>query len=137
MHFYRNVFSLVPKGRVGEVADMLNAIHAQEDLEAAQPKSTDVVTKLRAMKLDKSVIETLTYYHFPREHRRRLRTNNPLERILREVRRRMRVVGAFPDGNSALMLVAARLRYFAGTNWGTRRYLRMNLLKEMNQEATA
>ena len=144
VHFYRNVFSLVPKGRVREVADMLKAIHAQEDLEAAQAKSSDVVTKLRAMKLskaaelvDKSVLETLTYYHFPREHWRRLRTNNPLERILREVRRRTRVVGAFPDGNSALMLVAARLRHIAGTKWGTRRYLRMNLLEEMKQEATA
>ena len=83
------------------------------------------------------MLETLTYYHFPREHWRRLRTNNPLERILREVRRRTRVVGAFPDGNSALMLVAARLRHIAGTKWGTRRYLRMNLLEEMKQEATA
>ena len=144
VHFYRNVFSLVPKGKVRAVADMLKAIHAQEDLEAAQSKASDVVTKLRRMRLAKasglvetSVHETLTYYHFPREHRRRLRTNNPLERILREVRRRTRVVGAFPDGNSALMLVAARLRHIAGTRWGTRRYLRMNLLDEMQQEATA
>ena len=144
VHFYRNVFSLVPKGKVRAVVDMLKAIHAQEDLEAAQSKASDVVTKLRRMRLAKasglvetSVHETLTYYHFPREHRRRLRTNNPLERILREVRRRTRVVGAFPDGNSALMLVAARLRHIAGTRWGTRRYLRMNLLDEMQQEATA
>jgi transposase-like protein len=76
----------------------------------------------------------LTYYNFPSAHWQRIRTNNPLERILREVRRRTRVVGAFPDGNSVLMLVAARLRHIAGTRWGTRRYLNMNLLEEMNLE---
>jgi transposase-like protein len=47
------------------------------------------------------VEETLTYYAFPEEHWRRVGTNNPLERILREIRRRTRVVGAFPDGQSA------------------------------------
>lgn len=59
---------------------------------------------------------------------------NILSVILREVRRRTRVVGAFPDGNSALMLVAARLRHIAGTKWGTRRYLNMNLIKELEAE---
>jgi transposase-like protein len=49
---------------------------------------------------------------------------------MREIRRRTRVVGAFPDGNSALMLVAARLRHIAGTHWGTRRYLNTDLLKD-------
>jgi hypothetical protein len=43
-------------------------------------------------------------------------------------------VGAFPDGNSALMLVAARLRHIAGTRWGTRRYLNMGLIKELKKE---
>jgi len=65
---------------------------------------------------------------------RRIRTNNPLERILREVRRRTRVIGAFPDGNSAIMLVAARLRHIAGTRWGTRRYLDMKKLTEIIKE---
>jgi transposase-like protein len=73
----------------------------------------------------------------PFTHWQRIRTNNPLERILREVRRRTRVVGAFPDGNSALMLVAARLRHIAGTKWGTRRYLNMKLLKEISKEELA
>jgi Transposase, Mutator family len=62
--------------------------------------------------------ETLYYYTFPHEHWRCLRTNNPLERRLREVRRRTRAVGAFPDGKSALLLAAARLRHVAGTKWG-------------------
>jgi putative transposase len=74
--------------------------------------------------------ETLSYMAFPREHWTRIRTNNTLERIMREIRRRTRVVGAFPDGKSALMLVAARLRHIASTKWGTRAYLDMKRLKE-------
>jgi transposase-like protein len=60
------------------------------------------------------------------------------ERIIREIRRRTRVVGAFPDGHSALMLVAARLRHIASTRWGKRRYLAMEtLLNPVHQEAAA
>jgi hypothetical protein len=59
--------------------------------------------------------ETLTYYAFPDCHWIKIRTNNPLERIMREMRRRTRVVGAFPDGQSCLNLAAARLRHIAGT----------------------
>ena len=144
VHFYRNVFSVVPRGRVKQVAMMLKAIHASEDLKAANEKAQSVIKKLKkqklpqaAKKLEDSIHETLTYYDLPSEHWRRIRTNNPLERILREVRRRTRVVGAFPDGNSALMLVAARLRHISGTRWGTRRYLNMNLLTELKKEELA
>src|SRR5262245_43471376 len=72
----------------------------------------------------------LSYYAFPEEHWRRIRSNNPLERILREIWRRTRVVGAFPDGQSALNLAAARLRHIAGTAWSTKRYLNIELLKD-------
>jgi putative transposase len=135
VHFYRDVFSNVPSTKVKEVAAMLKAIHAQEDREASLDKATAVVEKLRAMKLgqaaktvEEGIRETLTYTAFPREHWRKIRTNNPMERIMREIRRRTRVVGNFPDGNSALMLVTARLRYVAGREWGTRRYMNMDLL---------
>jgi transposase-like protein len=83
------------------------------------------------------VEETLSYMQFPTEHWRQIRTNNPLERIMREIRRRTRVVGAFPDGQSAWMLVAARLRHIAGTRWGTRRYMDMERLREQRQEEQA
>jgi transposase-like protein len=73
-----------------------------------------------------------------RVSRYKIKTNNPLERIIREIRRRTRVVGAFPDGRSALMLVAARLRHIASTKWGKRRYLAMEtLLHPVQQEAAA
>ena len=141
VHFYRNVFSVVPKGKVKQVAAMLKAIHAQEDRPAAQEKAEAVVAKLKALKLPaaaalvrEGIGETLTYYAFPDKHHRQIRTNNPLERIMREIRRRSRVVGSFPDGQSALMLAAARLRYIAGTKWGTRRYMNMDRLKELKQE---
>jgi transposase-like protein len=137
VHFYRNVWTMVPSGKVKDVAAMLKAIHAQEDKQAAQKKAGDVLIKLREMKLGKAaelleagIDETLSYMDFPREHRRNIRTNNPLERIMREIRRRTRVVGAFPDGNSALMLVAARLRHIAGTAWGSKRYMDMGRLEE-------
>ncbi len=125
---------------------MLKAIHAQESLAAARDKAQRVVEQLKAMRMPKAaelveqrIGETLTYYHFPQNHWIRIRTNNPLERIMREIRRRTRVVGAFPDGNSALMLVAARLRHIATTKWGTRRYMNMDLLfkQEIDQQQTA
>lgn len=135
VHFYRNVWTAVPTGKVKEVATMLKAVHAHEDAHAAREKAKQVVEKLRAMKLARAaeivaagIDETLSYYAMPPEHRRCVKTNNPLERLMREVRRRTRVVGAFPDGKSALMLVAARLRYVAATRWGTKRYLQMNRL---------
>ena len=135
VHWYRNVFSLVPNGKVADVARMLKAIHAQEDRTAAMAKAKEVTTKLEKMKLGKAaklvqeaVGDTLTYYAFPSTHWRQIRTNNPMERIIREIRRRTRVVGAFPDGQSALMLVAARLRHVAATRWGSRRYLAAELL---------
>ena len=141
VHFYRNVFTAVSKGKRKEVAAMLKAIHAQEDRAAALKKATDVAKKLEKMRLRKAtsivkegIEETLSYMSFPREFWHRIRTNNPLERIMREIRRRTRVVGNFPDGESALMLVAARLRHIASTKWSTKQYLNMRRLKEMNAE---
>ena len=141
VHFYRNVFSIVPRRKVRAVATMLKAIHAQEDRKEAREKAGRIVEKLESMKLSKAaelvregVEETLTHYQFPSEHWRRIRTNNPMERIMKEIRRRTRVVGAFPDGNSALMLVAARLRHIAGTKWGTNRYLDIGLLTSAERE---
>jgi len=143
VHFYRNVFTVVPSKHMRPVADMLKAIHACEDRPAAKIKAEAVIEKLTAMKLKEAagkvrdgIEETLTYYSFPASHWRRIRTNNPLERIMREIRRRTRVVGAFPDGKSALMLAAARLRHIAGTQWGTKRYLCMDLLRDLDLPET-
>ena len=76
--------------------------------------------------LENGVEETLRYMSFLTEHWRILRTNNPLERVIREILRRTRVVGSFSDGNNALMLVAARVRHIARTKWGSKRYMDMS-----------
>ena len=141
VHWYRNVLSVVPRGKMKEVAAMLKAIHAQEDAQAAKIKAASVADKLETMKLYKAaekvlegIDETLIYHDFPREHHRHIYTNNPLEAIMKQIRRRTRVVGAFPDGNSALMLAAARLRHIAGTQWGLKRYMNMERLTELKRE---
>ena len=63
----------------------------------------------------------------------RIRTNNGIERFNREIRRRTRVVGTFPDGNSTLMLVTARLKYIVEHEWGKRKYLDMSKLEKMDE----
>jgi putative transposase len=146
VHFYRNVFSHVPATRVREVSHMLKAIHAQETREAADRKASSVIDVLRQARMgaaaelvESGVQETLTYYAFPDIHWQKIRTNNPLERIMKEIRRRTRVVGAFPDGRSCLNLAAARLRYIAGTAWSTKRYMNMRPLyqSQVNQPGAA
>lgn len=136
VHFYRNVFSVTPRSKMQLVAKMLKAIHAQESKEAAREKAKAVAAELKALKLkeaakkiEDSIEETLTYMSFPYQHWTRIRTNNAIERLNREIRRRTRVVGTFPDGNSALMLVCARLRHVAGTQWGSKKYLNMKHLE--------
>ena len=144
VHFYRNVFTVTPKTKMKQVTLMLKAIHAQESKEAAQEKAASIAAKLREMKLlsaakkvEESVGETLTYMDFPTEHWSRIRTNNLTERVNREIRRRTRAIGAFPDGNSALMLVCARLRHVAASEWGSKRYMDMEHLFKMEIEQPA
>ena len=141
VHFYRNIFSVVPKSKVKNVVKMPKAIHVQESKKASREKAAAVVSELKTMKLPEAakkveacIEETLTYCDFPSEHWVKIRTNNVIERMNREIRRRTRVVGAFPDGNSALMLVCARLRHVAGTQWGCKKYMNMKHLEAMEQE---
>lgn len=144
VHFYRNVFSTVPRSKMKIVASMLKAIHAQENHDSAMEKAGKVCARLKELKLgeaakkvEASIAETLCYMRFPQEHWLRIRTNNGIERIMREIRRRTRVVGAFPDGNSALMLVCARLRHVTTTAWGEKRYLNMQRLFDQEKDILA
>lgn len=119
---------------------MLKAIHAQENKNTARVKAQAVAQQLREMKLtaakkiETGIDETLTYMDYPAQHWNKIRTTNLIERVNREIKRRTRVIGAFPDGQSALMLVCTRLRYIAGTDWGAKRYLNMQHLFEMEKE---
>ena len=143
VHFYRNVFSVTPRSKVKLVAKMLKALHAQESWKAAREKARAVVEELRctklkeaARKVEDGIEETLTYCEFPSEHWTRIRTNNVIERLNREIRCRTRVVGSFPDSNSALMLVCARLRHVAGTQWDNKKYRNMKHLEAALEDAS-
>lgn len=141
VHFYRNVFGKVPRQKRVKVAKMLKAIHAQESREASEAKA-EVADALEEMKLGAAAKvvregcrETLAYTDFPMQHWTRIRTNNAIERLNREIRRRARVVGTFPDGKSALMLVSARLKYIVENEWGRWRYLDVSPLEDEEGKA--
>lgn len=117
---------------------MLKASHAQESEEAAPEKVRQITEKLKEMKLSSAakklkdgIKETLTYMDFPTQHWIRIRTNNTIERLNLEIKRRTKANGAFPDGQSALMLVCAWLRHMARTQWGTRCYMNMDHLTKL------
>ena len=120
---------------------MLKAIHAQESKKAAREKARQVAEKLKEMKLASAakklqdgIDETLTYMDFPTQHWTSIRTDNTIERLNREIKRQTKAIGAFPDDQSALMLVCARLRHVAGTQWGTRRYMNMDHLTKFEDD---
>ena len=134
------MFSVVPCGKIPIVNKILKSIHARETKNTARVKAQAVAQQLREMKLtaakkiETGIDETLTYMDYPAQHWNKIRTTNLIERVNREIKRRTRVIGAFPDGQSALMLVCTRLRYIAGTDWGAKRYLNMQHLFEMEKE---
>ena len=137
--FYRSVFGKVPRRRRVKAAKMLKAIHAQESREASKSKAADA---LEAMKLGAAAKvvregcrETLAYTDFPVQHWTRIRTNTVIERLNREIRRRIRVVGTFPDGKSALMLVTVRLKYIVENEWGRKCYPDVSLLEDKEGKA--
>lgn len=144
VHFMRNVFCNVPRTRGKEIGAKLKAIFAQEDREACLRKAEEVAQFLRdnkmktaASTLESGIQEALTYTNYPHEHWLKIRSNNGIERINREIRRRTNAVGAFPDGNSALMLVCARLRFVSASEWGVKTYLNMERLYELEREREA
>ena len=144
VHFERNVLKDIPRNQMEPVSRMLRAVYAQESREEARTKAKAVAAQLRERKLasaartlERGIDETLSYYAFPGSHWRKIRTNNTLERLNREIRRRTNVVGSFPDGQAALMLVAAHLRYILSHQWGTRKTMNMEPLHEAELQQTA
>ena len=102
LHFHRNVMNKVPPSRK---ADVVKAIQAQE----FKRKASEITEELKEMKfraaaeiLFEGIGETVTYYRYPRKHHRSIHTNNMLERVIKEIRRRTSVVGSFPDGKAPL-----------------------------------
>lgn len=144
VHFMRNVLARVSPRHTRWAADALKAIFASETRQAALEKAESIATQMDARKLKEAakclregIGETTTYLldGYPVEHRRRIRTNTMIRRLNREIRRRTRVLGAFPDGRSALMLITARIRYVTANDWSTRRYLDKSRLRDIIQDA--
>ena len=138
VHFYRNVFLVTPRSKVKLVAKMLKAIHAQESKKAAREKARAVVEQLLSMKLKEAakkvedgIEETLTYCDFPSEHWTRIRTNNVIERLNREIRRRTNPVGIFPNPESYIRLVTAYLMEYAVDSPVSRAYLSEQSLQDI------
>ena len=108
-------FSLLcpnPRSKCGENDQGDHAQEAKGVVRRQRPWSPSARHEAeRPPEKSRTASKTLTYQDFPCEHWTRIRTNNVIERLNREIRRRTRVVGTFPDGNSALMLVCARLRH--------------------------
>ena len=95
VHFYRNAPARAPKSKRSQVAAMLKAIHAMESRGASAAKAESVAAELDPIRLKEAAkvvrdgyAETLTYCEMPREHWRRIRTNNAIERLNREIQRR-------------------------------------------------
>lgn len=104
--FCFNMLGRIPVTRRKAVACMLKAIHARKSREACGRKAGEAAEELESMRLRAAArtvrdgfSETLAYTEFPPEHWRRIKTNNGIERINREIRRRTRGAGTFPDGN--------------------------------------
>lgn len=147
VHVMRNVLDKVPQSRRKEVAAAIKTIWHQEDEEEARHKAPRhkaqrIIEQLRgslpaAMKTLKGALDdSLTFYSFPSEHWKMLRTNNPLERLMKEIRRRTKVAEQFPHEDSALLLVTARLRRIH-ERWSERRDLDMQPLYEMERTEEA
>ena len=145
VHFLRDVLSKTPPAhREWASAALKTVLFDMESRESALDKAGTVAAEMGARRLKaatnrlrEGIGETTTCLlpGFPDGHRRRIRTNNMIERLNREIGRRTRVVGSFPDGNGALMLVRARIRYAAANEWSNRRYLDMSRLDDNPQEA--
>jgi putative transposase len=114
-HFMRNLMSKVPKASQDLVATVVRSIYAQPDRKSVEAQHAAVVDQLEARfpeaaaMLEEAREDILAFATFPKEHWRQIWSNNPLERLNREIRRRTDVVGIFPNRASVVRLVGAVL----------------------------
>jgi putative transposase len=134
VHFERNVLSQVPSSSMAEVAEDLKAVFKvrREKTARALAKEFSELYGERSPKavsvFERGIEDALTYLSFPGSHHARLRTTNVLERLFKEVKRRTRVVGVFPDETSASTL-ATEIVLRSSEEWALRRYLTMDALE--------
>jgi putative transposase len=138
VHFERNVLSHVPSTSMAEVAQDLKAIFTVRRMKTAEVLAEEFVELYKksypkAVSVFEAGIEdALTYLSFPGSHHPRIRTTNMLERLFKEVKRRTRVVGVFPNETSASTL-ATEIALRSSEEWALRRYLTMDSLEALEQ----
>jgi putative transposase len=142
VHFMRNVLAPVPKGQRRVVSALIGTIFAQETQEAAHAQWRTVSDQLRerfpkaAALMDAAEHEVLAFMGFPREHRAKLHSTNPLERLNGEIKRRSDVVGIFPTEKSIYRLVGALL-IEQNDEWSIqRRYMTLETLASVGENPT-
>jgi putative transposase len=115
VHFVRNALAMVPKNAAQMVAATIRTVFAQPDASSAHEQWRRVADSFRprfprlASLLDEAEADVLAYLGFPAEHWRQIWSNNPLERLNKEVKRRTDVVGIFPNTPAVVRLVGAVL----------------------------
>ncbi len=135
-----NLLATVPKSTAGAVAAIVRTVFAQPDHASAMAQLHRVADGLRprfsaaAALLEEAAEDVLAHFHFPEEHRRRLHSTNPLERLHKEVKRRTGVVGIFPDRTSLIRL-AGMLLAEQDDEWAVtdRRYFTFESMARINE----
>jgi putative transposase len=137
VHWLRNALAHVPKGQQTMVAAALRQAFLQPDQEAARQAWRQLADQLRprwpklADLMDASEHDVLAYLAFPAQHRAKLHSTNPLERLNKEVKRRADVVGIFPNDASILRLLGAVLLE-ANDEWQLKhRYMQLEAMAEL------
>jgi putative transposase len=134
VHFMRNVLSHVPAKAMREVAEDLKAIFKVRREKTARTLAEEFV-ELHGKSFPKAVSvfesgigDALRYLRYPGSHHARIRTTNVLERLFKEVKRRTKVVGVFPNETSAAIL-ATEIMLRSSEEWALKRYLTMDALE--------
>ena len=140
VHFYRNVLAHVPQSRKLEFAAALKAVFSQTSLETAKRAIADLHERFagslaKAVAIfDAGIDDALAFLTFPLEHHRKISSNNPIEHLNKEIRRRTRSIGIFPNVQSALRLITMIL-VEQSEDWMTeRRYMTPESLELVLQE---
>lgn len=135
VHFFRNLFDKLPRSKVSKYSEMLKLVYAQPSFEEAQVEIKKMVEDLVATGkegvadwLEENIPETLNLYSFPKEHRKRIRSTNMIERVNREVRRRSRVISIYPSVDSCLRMLTAICQQIS-EGWEGRKYLQEEDIK--------
>ncbi|MCC7104973.1 MAG: transposase [Chloroflexi bacterium] len=140
VHLVRNLLALVPKSAAEMVAATVRTVFAQPDATSAREQWRKVAHGPRARfpgaaaLLDEAEADVLAYLAFPREHWRQVWSNNPLERLNKEVKRRTDVVGIFPNPPAVIRLVGAVLSEQHDEWQVSRRYFSAESLAKLKRE---